>query len=112
MQQQQAGDDGQYRVTEQVDRITHFLTITLDHDLQFGNILGRGFPLLKAIQTKNDRQYAEYKIKTDIRHRDILPQGRNKQYHRNEKFHSRAAISKHRIMRLKTAIYVSTGLVA
>ena len=117
MQQHQAGSNGEQRIAKKVDGMAHFLTIALDHGLQFDNILGCSFPLVKAIQTINDRQYAEHKIKTDIRHRDILPQRRNKQYHRDGKSHSRAAISRaamseRRIMRLKMGTYVSTDPVA
>ena len=43
MQHQQAGNNGEQRVAEKVDGISHFFTIALDHDLQFGNILGCGF---------------------------------------------------------------------
>ena len=92
MQQHQAGSNGEQRIAEKVNGMTHFFAIALDHGLQFYNILGCGLPLVKTVQTINDRQYAEHKIKTDIRHRNILPQGRNKQYHRDEKLNSQAAI--------------------
>ena len=101
VQQQQAGNNGEYRIAEKVDGISHFLTIALDHSLEFDNIFGCGFPLVKTVQTINDRQYAEHKIQTDIRHRDILPQGRNKQYHRDGILNSRSAISARRVMPLK-----------
>lgn len=91
MQHQQAGNNGEQRVAEKVDGISHFFTIALDHGLQFGNILGCGFAPVKTVQTINDRQHADHKIKTDIYHRNIIPQGKDKQYHRDEKRSYRAA---------------------
>ena len=98
MQHQQAGNNGEYRVAEKVDGISHFFTIALDHGLQFDNILRRGFTLIKTVQAINNRQYTDHKIETEIYHRDILPQSRNKLYHHDGKSSSRSTMSTFRII--------------
>ena len=74
VQQQQAGNNGEYCVTEQVDGISHFFTIAFDHDLQLGNIFRRSLALIKAVQGINNRQHSKNKIQTDIRHPRIVTQ--------------------------------------
>lgn len=74
MQQHQSGKDGEYGVTEQVNRITHFFTIAFDHGLQLGNIFRRGLASVKAVQGVNNRQHSKDKIQTDIRHSGIVTQ--------------------------------------
>ena len=79
-QQQQAGNNGEYRITEQVDGMTHFFTIALDHHLQFCDILRCDLSLHKAIQAINNRQHPDNKIDTDIHNPTILTQLDAEQY--------------------------------
>ncbi len=80
MQQHQPGKNGEYCVTEQVNRISHFFTIAFDHDLQLGNIFRRSLALIKAVQAVSNRQHPKNKIQTEIRHPRIVTQSINKQY--------------------------------
>jgi hypothetical protein len=65
-QQQQAGNYREYRVTEQVNGMAHFFTISLDHRLQFLDFFGRLLSLDKAVQAINDRQHPENEVDTDV----------------------------------------------
>jgi len=79
-QQQQAGNNGEYCITEQVDGMSHFFTIALNHRLQFFDILRRDLSLDKAIQAINNRQHTDNKIDTDIHNPTILTQLNAEQY--------------------------------
>jgi hypothetical protein len=80
VQQQQAGNNGEYCITEQVDGMSHFFTIALDHRLQFFDILRCDLSLDKAIQAINNRQHPDNKIETDIHNPAILTQLKAEQY--------------------------------
>jgi len=80
VQQQQAGNYGEYCVTEQVDGMSHFFTIALDHRLQFCDILRCDFSLDKGIKAIQNRQHPDNKIKIDIHKPTILTQLNAEQY--------------------------------
>jgi hypothetical protein len=82
VQQQQTGNNRQYRITKQMNPMTHFFTIALNHYGQFFNTFRRSLALIKAIQTINDRQHSDHKINTDI-HAAILTELIDKQYRQN-----------------------------
>ena len=82
VQQQQTGNDRQYRITKQMNPMTHFFTIALNHYGQLFNIFRRSLALIKAIQPINDRQHSDHKINTDI-HAAILTELIDKQYRQN-----------------------------
>ena len=79
-QQQQARNNGQYRITEQVDGMPHFFTIALDHRLQVFDFFRRRLSLDETIQAINNRQHPENKIDTDIHNSNIVTQLNGEQY--------------------------------
>ncbi len=79
VQQQQAGNNRQYRITKQMNPMTHFFTISLNHYGQLFNAFRRSFSLIKAIQSINNRKHSDHKINTDI-HAAIVTELINKQY--------------------------------
>jgi len=83
-QQQQAGNNGEYRITEQVDGMSHFFTIAFDHRLQFFDILRCDLSLDKAIQAISNRQHPDNKIKIDIHKPIILTQLNAEQYKKSK----------------------------
>ena len=79
VQQQQAGNNWQYRITKQVDRMTHLFAVALDHYGQFLNTFRRSFSSIKAIQPVNYRKHPDHKINADI-HAAIVTELIDKQY--------------------------------
>jgi hypothetical protein len=73
-QQQQACNNGQYRITEQVDGIPHFFTIAFDHRLQFFDFFRCRLSLDEAIQAINNSQHPESKVDTDTHNPGIVTQ--------------------------------------
>jgi hypothetical protein len=79
-QQHQAGNNGQYRITEQVDGMSHFLAITLDHRLQFFDIFRGTLALDKAIYAIGYCQDSENEIKAGTHSAVIVTQLKGEQY--------------------------------
>ena len=79
-QKQYASNDGEYRITDQVDGMTHFFTIALDHRLQFFDFFRRDLSLDKAIDAITNAQHPENKIDTDIHKSAIVTQLNGEQY--------------------------------
>ena len=71
-------------MTEQVDGMTHFFTIALDHHLQFFDILWCDLSLDKTIQAINNRQHPENIIDTDIHNPTIITQLNGQQYNESK----------------------------
>jgi hypothetical protein len=82
VQQQQTGNNRQYRITKQMNPMTHFFTIALNHYGQLLNVFRRSLALIKAIQPINNRKHSDDKINTDI-HAAIITELINKQYRQN-----------------------------
>jgi hypothetical protein len=78
-QQQQSGNYRYYRITEQVDGMPHFFTISLNHRLQFFDFFRRNFSLVQAIQAIKNCQHPDNKIDTYIPKLTILTQLNRKQ---------------------------------
>jgi hypothetical protein len=79
-QKQYASNDGENRITDQVDGMAHFFTIALDHRLQFFDFFRRDFSLDKAIEAITNAQHSKNKIDTDIHKSAIVTQLDSKQY--------------------------------
>ena len=62
-----------------MDRMTHLLTITLDHYRQLFNTFRRSLALIKAIQPENYREHPDHKINAEI-HPAIITELISKQY--------------------------------
>ncbi len=71
-------------MTEQVDGMTHFFTIALDHQLQFFDIFRCGLSLKEPIQAIYYRQQTEKKIDTEVHNPVMVTQIDDDQYLRIE----------------------------
>ena len=74
VQQQQTGDDGHYRVTEQVNGMPHFFTVAFDHGLQFFDAFGCCFAPVIRIQAVGNREHTDNEVKTHIHNAAMIPQ--------------------------------------
>jgi hypothetical protein len=121
VQQQQTGNNRQYRITKQMNPMTHFFTISLNHYGQFFNVFRRRFSLIKTIQPINNREHSDHKIYTDI-HVAMVTELMNKQYRQFDNVEQpchnltwyptiRPSLSKSDCLKKTTAKTVSGGIV-